>query len=127
MSSYKDKAVLIVDDSPEMLDQVQSMLNNIGIQKIVRATSGEEAFNQVTDSMEIFDLIICDQNMDEMSGLDLLKELRKLFSKDELPFIMLTSAGTRENIMLLVSNGGNNFIVKPPSLESLKEKIDSVL
>jgi len=127
MKSLEGKQVLIVDDSPEMLGVVENILNQLGVSRVDNASSGEQALKLINILGSRYDVVICDQHMDGMKGIDVLKEIRKQFTKEKLPFVMLTSDGTRENIMMLVSSGGNNFIVKPPSLEVIEEKLNSVL
>lgn len=120
--------IVVVDDSTEMLDQVKVMLEELGVTDITCFDSATSALGMLTNSeYNNVDLVICDQNMDDMSGIDYLKELRKSYSKEKLPFILLTSEGTRDNIIKLVASGGNSFIVKPPSTDVLKEKIESVI
>lgn len=115
--------VLIVDDSTQILDAMQAILSELGVASITRALSGEQAVEKIFTEKIKVNLIISDQFMEGMTGMQLLQQIRKQFNKTQLPFIMLTSEGTRENIISMVSNGGNNFIVKPPSLDTVKEKI----
>lgn len=116
--------VLIVDDSVQILEAMNSILTELGVAGVTRAQSGEAAIQEIFFSGSLkFDLVISDQFMEGITGMQLLKEIRRKYNKTDLPFIMLTSEGTRENIISMVSNGGNNFIVKPPSLDTVKEKI----
>lgn len=123
--NFSNLNVLIVDDSTQILDAMQGILTELGVASITRALSGEQAQDLILNEEHGFNLIISDQFMEGMTGMQLLQSIRKQFDKVKLPFIMLTSEGTRENIISLVSNGGNNFIVKPPSLDTVKEKIVS--
>jgi two-component system chemotaxis response regulator CheY len=125
---FSDLKVLIVDDSEQLLKVMDEILTEIGVKTITKAKSGEQAMQILLYQGNMdFDLVISDQYMEGITGIQLLKEIRRKYSKEKLPFIMLTSEGTRENIILMVSNGGNNFIVKPPSVETVKEKMTATL
>lgn len=122
----EDLRVLIIDDSPRFLDSLESMLNEVGVSKITRCPTAQEAIDLLSGEAKILsevDLIICDQHMDKCTGIDLLKIVRITKSKEALPFFLITSDATRPNIIMLAQNGGNNFIAKPPQLEDLTSKI----
>lgn len=121
--NFSSLKVLIVDDSIQILDAMQVILTELGVATITRALSGEQAIDKLFEEKIDVNLVISDQFMEGITGMQLLQQIRKVHDKNQLPFIMLTSEGTRENIISMVSNGGNNFIVKPPSIETVKEKI----
>lgn len=129
MDSRRFISILIVDDSVVFLDSLEKLLADLGFTTVEKSTSAEDALSLInkrsTDST-LMDLIICDQHMGEMSGLDLLKNIRKIKKKEELPFFLLTSDASRSNIIRLTKNGGNNFLVKPLNKEVLLEKIQTV-
>lgn len=126
--NYNELKILIVDDSEGMLDLLGELLYELGVKEVIKFSSAHLALTSLTaDDLESIDLIICDQYMKDLTGIEYLTELRKEYSKEDLPFVLLTSSGTRDVIVSLVNNEGNDFIVKPPSLEILKEKISSTL
>jgi two-component system chemotaxis response regulator CheY len=122
---FKDLNVMAIDDSIQVLEQVEAALRDIGIENITCCSNPVEA-KQKLDSGE-FDLVICDQKMPEMNGMELLNDLRTNPKNNETPFILLTSDGNRQTIVMLVSNKGNGFLVKPPNKDKLKEKIIEVM
>ena len=81
--------VLVVDDFSSMRRIVRSLLQQIGITKIAEAGDGSTALGKLRD--ETFDLVISDWNMDPMTGLQLLKEVRADKKLAKLPFIMVTA------------------------------------
>ncbi len=119
--------VLIVDDYKTMLRVVRNLLSQIGFKNVDEATDGTMALEMVKQKK--YGLIISDWNMEPMTGLDLLKNVRA--DNDNgiktTPFIMVTAESKTENVVAAKSAGVNNYIVKPFSAETLKQKIASVL
>src|SRR5207237_36400 len=59
------------------------------------------------------DLVLLDNMMPEMSGLDVLKLLRATLSPAELPVIMVTAQNGSDNIIEALAGGANDYITKP--------------
>jgi two-component system, chemotaxis family, chemotaxis protein CheY len=116
--------VLIVDDYGTMRRIMRNLLNQIGFANIEEAIDGASAFEKLRERS--FDLVISDWNMEPMSGLDLLKEVRADARFQHLPFIMITAANKTENIVEAKAAGVSNYIVKPFTADTLKRKIDMV-
>ena len=74
-----------------------------------------------------FDFVISDWNMEPMTGIELLREVRGNDSLKHLPFIMITAESKTENVVAAKQAGVSNYIVKPFNAETLKGKISSVL
>ncbi|MEC8467263.1 MAG: response regulator, partial [Pseudomonadota bacterium] len=62
-----------------------------------------------------------------MTGLEFLKVLRSSEEYKDLPFIMVTAEGKKENVIAAVQAGVNNYIVKPFNAATLKEKLSKVI
>jgi two-component system chemotaxis response regulator CheY len=77
--------------------------------------------------MQPVGLVVSDWNMEPMSGLELLKEVRADAKLKATPFIMVTAESKTENVIAAKQAGVNNYIVKPFNAETLKTKIESVL
>jgi two-component system chemotaxis response regulator CheY len=116
--------ILIVDDITSMRRIVFDSLSQIGFNNIVEAKDGESALK--TLKLNKIDLVLCDWNMPKMSGLELLKAVRNDEKLKNIPFIMITAEGKKENVLDAVKAGVNNYIIKPFNTESLKIKITSV-
>lgn len=76
---------------------------------------------------ERFDLILCDWEMPEMSGLELLTWCRTQDALKAVPFIMVTSRGDKENVVQAIQAGVSDFIGKPFSNEQLTSKVRKAL
>jgi CheY-like chemotaxis protein len=119
-------SVLVVDDAPFIRDLVKKGLRNYfpGIH-IEDAVNGRKA--QVWLERETFDLVLCDWEMPEMSGLELLTWCREQPNLKTLPFIMVTSRGDKENVVQAIQAGVTDFIGKPFTNEQLLTKVKKAL
>ena len=115
-------SVLVVDDASFIRDLVKNCLRNYfpGI-KIEDAVNGRKA--QALLSREAFDLVLCDWEMPEMSGLELLTWCREQDRLKTLPFIMVTSRGDKENVIQAIQAGVSDFVSKPFTNEQLLSKV----
>ncbi len=119
--------VLIVDDSSTMRMLVKRTLRMAGFTdlKLVEAENGIEALEVVAS--ESPNLVLCDWNMPEMTGIELLREIRDDISLKEVPMLMVTTEAKKESIVAAVEAGVNNYIVKPFNAETLRTKMGAVL
>jgi two-component system chemotaxis response regulator CheY len=116
--------VLVVDDFATMRRIVKGVLNQLGFNSIVEAEDGSNALD--TLKKEKVGLIVSDWNMPKMTGLDLLKAVRGDDTLKEIPFIMVTAEGQKENVVEAVKAGVSNYIVKPFTPETFSEKLEKV-
>lgn len=119
-------SVLVVDDAPFIRDLIKKGLRSqfAGI-RIEEAVNGRKA-QQMLDR-ESFDLILCDWEMPEMSGLELLSWCRGQDRHKTVPFIMVTSRGDKENVVQAIQSGVSDYIGKPFSNEQLTTKVRKAL
>ncbi len=117
--------VLIVDDYKTMLRIIENLLKQLGFKNVLQATDGAMALKMMHETN--FGLVISDWNMEPMTGLQLLKEVRADARLKATPFIMVTAESKIENVAAAKEAGVNNYIVKPFNAETLKQKISAVL
>jgi CheY-like chemotaxis protein len=119
-------SVLVVDDATFIRDLVKKGLRDHfpGIQ-IDEAVNGRKA--QMLLSRQSVDLILCDWEMPEMSGLELLSWCRGQEMHKTTPFIMVTSRGDKENVVQAIQAGVSDYIGKPFSNEQLITKVKKAL
>lgn len=119
-------SVLVVDDATFIRDLVKKGLrdNFPGVQ-IEEAINGRKAQQML--SRQAIDLILCDWEMPEMSGLELLTWCREQDNLKTTPFIMVTSRGDKENVVQAIQAGVSDFIGKPFSNEQLVTKVKKAL
>jgi two-component system, chemotaxis family, chemotaxis protein CheY len=116
--------VLVVDDFATMRKIVRNILKQIGFEDITEAEDGNAALRVIKS--ENIGLVVTDWNMPNMSGLDLLREIRGNSQTASLPVLMVTAEGLKENVMEAVKAGVNNYVVKPFTAEVLQEKIETI-
>ncbi len=117
--------ILLVDDFATMRKIIKNQLGKIGYQEVREAENGEVAWEMIKS--DNFNLIIADWNMPKMSGLDLLKAMRKDEKYKNTPFMMVTSEANKDNIISAVEAGADEYIVKPFNENTLQEKVTEIL
>jgi len=116
--------VLIVDDFATMRRIVRNILKQIGFKNIIEADDGKSALKELKKGK--VDLILCDWNMPEMPGIDLLKAVRSDNELKDIPFVMVTAEAQKDNIVEAVKAGVSNYVVKPFTAETISEKLTKV-
>ena len=116
--------VLVVDDFATMIHIVRKLLSQLGFENVDDARDGEAALSKLRRRK--FDLVICDWNMEPMTGYELLLKVRADRDLAETPFIMITAESKPDNVIAARKAGVSNYIVKPFTADALKEKIDAI-
>ncbi|MFQ5498224.1 MAG: response regulator [Candidatus Zixiibacteriota bacterium] len=117
--------ILAVDDSPTMRRIIINTLKRAGFSDIVEACDGKDALAKL--KVDKVDFVITDWNMPEMDGLAFVTTVRKMDEYKSLPILMVTTRSVKEDIVEALKAGVNNYIVKPFTPDTLKEKIKQVL
>ena len=116
--------ILTVDDFSTMRRIIRNMLRQLGYTNIVEAEDGAEALSLL--QREKVDFIISDWNMPNMNGLELLKAIRADENLKPIPVLLVTAEALKEYVVEAVKAGVNNYVVKPFTAETLREKIDTI-
>lgn len=117
---------LVVDDASFVRDLVKRTVRNTFPDiTLEEAINGKKAQGMMSRSP--FDLILCDWEMPEMSGLELLRWARQHDAYKKTPFIMITSRGDRDHVMEAVKEGVSGYLGKPFSPEQLASRIVKAL
>ncbi len=117
-------SILVVDDFATMRRIVKNILKQLGYENILEADDGASALEVL--KREKIQFIISDWNMPQMSGIELLKTVRATEAWKDLPFLMVTANGQKENLIEAIKNRVNNYIIKPFTPETLMEKINKI-
>lgn len=117
--------ILIVDDYKTMLRILRNLLRQLNFNNVEEASDGAEALGKLRQDK--FGLVISDWNMEPMTGIQLLREVRADETLKHLPFIMITAESKSENVIAAKEAGVSNYIVKPFNAETLKTKLVSVI
>jgi two-component system, chemotaxis family, chemotaxis protein CheY len=113
--------ILIVDDYVRMLRIIRMLLRQLGYDDVEEACDGETALAKLR--AKPFRLVISDWNMEPMSGLELLRQVRADPQLADLPFIMVTAEARATKIAEAQAAGVSGYIVKPFGAEALSAKI----
>jgi serine/threonine protein kinase/CheY-like chemotaxis protein len=105
-----DYTLLVVDDNEENRDLLSRRLIKKGFQVLV-AEGGRQALSIVED--QPVDLVLLDIMMPDISGIQVLEELRKTRSAAELPIIMATAKTESEDVVQALELGANDYVTKP--------------
>ena len=116
--------VLVVDDFATMRRIVKGALKQLGFKDIIEAEDGKAAFDEL--KKEKVGLIVSDWNMPNMTGLELLKAVRGDDGLKDIPFLMVTAEGQKDNVVEAIKSGVSNYVVKPFTPDTFSEKLQKV-
>ncbi|SFR47211.1 Response regulator receiver domain-containing protein [Marinobacter gudaonensis] len=117
---------LVVDDASFVRDLVKrTVRQRFPVIETTDAQNGRRA--QSLMSRTAFDLVLCDWEMPEMSGLELLQWMRQQPQYQKVPFIMITSRGDKDHVIEAVKEGVSEYLGKPFSPDGLSKKIIKVM
>ncbi|MBL7021432.1 MAG: response regulator [Nitrospinaceae bacterium] len=118
------KKILLVEDSQFQRAICISQLQQAGFENIEIAEDGKIAYSRL-EEIEI-DLILCDWEMPELNGIQLLKKVKKNPSLKHIPFVMLSSMQDEKICQEALEEGALDYIIKPANPELLKEKLERI-
>ncbi|MDC0229929.1 response regulator [Deltaproteobacteria bacterium] len=124
MPAEKDLKILVVDDFSATRTIVINHLRKLGYSNTVEAENGFSAL--ATLKSALFDLVVTDWNMSDMSGLDLLKLIRADSDLKNIPVLMVTSEDLQGNIITAIKAGLNDYIVRPFEEYTFKQKLEKI-
>lgn len=113
--------ILIVDDYSRMLRIIRGLLRQLGYNQVEEASDGASALEKLRQKP--FRLVISDWNIQPMSGLELLRQVRADPALATLPFIMVTAEARAAKIAEAQRAGVSDYIIKPFGAEALSLKI----
>ncbi len=124
---FENLSVLVVEDSPPMLDLVAGVLGVMGIKKIITAKNGEQGFQKF--QKEKPDIVITDWLMEPMDGIEMtLKIRRDGLSVDRLtPVIIMTGFSAITRVAMARDIGATEFMVKPFTANDLARRVLSII
>ncbi len=116
--------VLIVDDFATMRRIVRNILRQLGLNNVVEADDGTTAWDVL--NRDKIEFIVSDWNMPHMTGIELLRKVRSSEQFADIPFLMVTAEAQQENIIEAVQAKVSNYIVKPFTADTMRQKIDKI-
>ena len=116
--------ILVVDDFSTMRRIIKNILRQLDLNNVVEADDGTTAWEVL--NKDHIDFIISDWNMPQMTGIELLRKVRASEDFGNLPFLMVTAEAQQSHIVEAAQARVSNYIVKPFTAETLKQKIDKI-
>jgi len=116
--------ILLVDDEQLSLDLTARRIEKFGF-KVLRASNGEQAISAVIDND--IQLVLLDINMPEIDGYEVLKQIRRIRSKEELAVVMVTAVEEPDIVIDCINAGANDYIMKPFHPTELIARVNTVL
>ena len=120
----KNMKFLVVDDFSTMRRIVRNLLKELGFTNVEEAEDGVVALQKLNGGN--IEFVVTDWNMPNMTGLELLVNIRKDPALKHLPVLMVTAEAKKENIIAAAQAGASGYVVKPFTAATLEEKLNKV-
>ena len=117
--------ILVVDDSSTMRRIIINTLGKLGYKECHEAANGREGVEHLARTP--VDMIITDWNMPEMTGVEFIRAVRANEATKHLPVLMVTTNAAEDDIVEAMRAGVNNYVVKPFTPDTIREKIEAAL
>ena len=124
MAMNPEMRILVVDDMSTMRRIVKNIFKQLGFANIEEAENGRDALDRLKAGK--FDLVVSDWNMPVMPGIELLKNIKADPALKHIPVLMVTAEAHQGNLVEAIQAGVSNYIVKPFTAETIKEKLDKI-
>ena len=125
MPDENDLKILVVDDFSITRTLVINHLSKLGYSNTVEAENGVSALARLKSA--IFDLVVTDCSMSDMSGLDLLKLIRADSDLKHIPVLMVITEDLQGNLINAIKAGLNDYIVRPFEEYTFKQKLEKIV
>jgi len=125
MPAASKLSVVVIDDQQTIRSLVRAGLNQIAINDIREFANAQDALMYI--KVHGPNVVISDYNMPGMDGLGLLEGIRAIDKLKTTAFILLTGRAEKELVQRAVQLGANNYLVKPFTIATLKQKIEQVV
>jgi len=117
--------ILVADDSNVMRTIICGTLKELGFTNFYEAENGELALDILANTT--IDMVITDWHMPKLNGLELVTSIRNNQRISQIPILMVTTRGMKDDVLEAAHAGVNDYIVKPFTPDVLEEKIKKLL
>ena len=124
MTTETAMKILVVDDFSATRQVVKNTLEQFGFNNIEEVADGYSALVRLKSAL--FDFVITDWGISQMSGLDLLKQIRADPELKHIPVLMVTEDHLQENIVAAIKAGLNDYIIRPFDANIFAEKLEKI-
>lgn len=124
----KKSCALLVDDDAASREIIRKYLRQFGFAKVLEASDGDEGFKILQDNGDEVAIVVSDWEMPHSNGIQLLRKIRRTAKHAELPFIMITSQTSIEEVKTIQAAevGVDGYLNKPFDLKTFKAQMDSI-
>lgn len=119
----EEVVLLLAEDNPDLLKYLQESLSHN--YKVITTTNGEELLQKAKEINP--DLIISDVLMPKLRGDEVCRQLKSSIDTSHIPFILLSALSEKENVILGLESGANDYIIKPFDFNILEARIRNIL
>jgi two-component system chemotaxis response regulator CheY len=113
---------IVIDDSRAIRFMLRVILRDIGFGELLEAGDGQEALKRLAE-VERPDLALVDWNMPNMNGFEFIQTVRKDASFQDMKIVMVTTEIEMEQVAAALGAGANEYVMKPFTPESVREKL----
>ena len=124
MTAETAMKILVVDDFSATRQVVKNTLEQFGFNNIEEVADGYSALVRLKSAL--FDFVIMDWGISQMSCLDLLKQIRADPELKHIPVLMVTEDHLQENIVAAIKAGLNDYIIRPFEANIFAEKLEKI-
>lgn len=125
VAAEKQTRILVVDDDRELLSVINTLLSRVGMEVIFAETAADAA--QILRSKPLPDLVILDLMLPDISGLELLKQMRAKEVFKDLPVLILSALADPDQIREGLEAGGDRYLTKPYIAHNLTSMVQDLL
>ncbi len=119
----RDIRILLIEDEPKLAKTLADYLQMNGYD-VQYALDGYQGLEYFYDGMQKIDLVLLDLMLPDISGMEILKEIRR---KSEIPVIMVTARDSVQDQLRTFDSGADDYITKPYVLSIVKAHIEAIL
>ena len=124
MPTETEMKILVVDDFAATRKVLINVLSQLGYNNTDEAHDGCSALVKLKSA--IFDFVVIEWNMSNMSGMELFKQIRDDQNLKQIPVLMVTEDGLQGSIVAAVKAGLNSHIIKPVDVNIFAEKMENI-
>jgi len=124
-SAFLALKILVVDDAFSARRILKGLLSHIGFSNVNVCSTGAQALDLIKSGQ--VEMVIADLNLEDMKGTEILKEVRACENTRNIPFLIITSDTTKEELVEAFQAGLSDYLLKPFDAQTLEEKLRSVL
>ena len=125
ITQLHDLRVLIVEDNPQAAKLLQKVLAGLGVHQAYRSADGREAQQFLDAANDMVDVIICDWEMPNMTGIELLQQVRMVYP--DMPFIMVTGNAEAESVEIAARYQVSGYIKKPYAPQQIADSLTTLM